>query len=109
VFERAIDGVEELADCGHEDLQLGFATCLSIVTESTQVDSDPTQCGTALLIALPGELNLPVFPVRARTAIKQTDVACRWREMGTVLGTDDWSQPSQEFDLRTYIWVISLI
>ena len=46
MFKRAIDGVEELADCGHEDLQLGFATCLSIVIESTQVDSDPTQCGT---------------------------------------------------------------
>jgi len=46
VFKRAIDGVEELADCGHEDPQLGFATCLSIVIENTKVDSDSTQCGT---------------------------------------------------------------
>jgi hypothetical protein len=46
VFERAIDGVVELAGCGNEDLQLGFATCLSLVIERSQVGSDPTQCGT---------------------------------------------------------------
>jgi hypothetical protein len=39
MFERAVDGVHELADCGDEDLQLGFAPCLKVVIESTLVGS----------------------------------------------------------------------
>jgi len=45
VFEHAIDGV---ADCCHEGLQHGFATCLSIVIESAHVDLDPPNAGHGL-------------------------------------------------------------
>ena len=46
MFGRAVDGVHERADCGDEDLQLGFATCLSLVIESARAESAPAQCGT---------------------------------------------------------------